>query len=197
MRLIAASCLPYASVLDEDIRAEVLGALLPMLRLYPVENQAAFEQREWQGLFAIGEELLPLLGSDTDLPLWLVCRLLERMGGEEALTRLVAVNARIAAEQSDRDALTSREMLARAYQEAGDLGQAIPVLEQLVTLSETVYGAGHPDTFAPGCGWPTPTWTAAGSAERWPATSSCSPTPSRPPPRPTCCTSGVGWPPPT
>ncbi|WP_329565139.1 tetratricopeptide repeat protein [Kitasatospora sp. NBC_01266] len=149
LRLVAASCLPYASVLDEETRAAVLATLLPLLRLYPVEQQAAFEQREWQGLFAIGEELLPLLGPDTDLPLWLVCRLLERMGREEALTRLVAVNARIAAEQSERDALASRELLARAYQEAGDLGQAIPVLEQLVTLSEAVYGAGHPDTFAP------------------------------------------------
>ncbi|WP_329581141.1 tetratricopeptide repeat protein [Kitasatospora sp. NBC_01250] len=153
MRLVTASCLPYASVLAENVRAEVLAGVEPLLRLYPVEAEAAYEQREWQGLFAIGEDLLPLLTPDTDLPLWLVCRLLERMGGEEALSRLAAINSRIAAEQgspdSSRDALASREVLARAYQEAGDLARAIPVLEQLVTLAEAVKGPGHPDTFGP------------------------------------------------
>ncbi|TQF04837.1 tetratricopeptide repeat protein [Kitasatospora acidiphila] len=147
IRLIAAGCLPYASVLDEAVRAEVLAQLRPMLQLFPHEEEAAYEPREWQALYAVGEDLLPLLTPDTDLPLWLVVRLLERMGGPEALDRLVAINTRIAAEQGGQPALASREVLARAYQQAGDLAQAIPALEQLVALSEQLMGQGHPDTF--------------------------------------------------
>ncbi|WP_051970212.1 tetratricopeptide repeat protein [Kitasatospora azatica] len=149
IRLVAGTCLPYAPVLDAAVRTEVLDQLRPLLRMFPQEAEAAYEQREWQGLYAIGEDLLPLLTPDTDLPLWLVCRLLERMGGEEALARLAEINTRIAAEQGEPGSLASREVLARAYQKAGDLNRAIPELEKLVTLSEQLLGAGHPDTFSP------------------------------------------------
>ncbi|MFE9426626.1 tetratricopeptide repeat protein [Kitasatospora sp. NPDC006697] len=147
IRLIAAGCLPYASVLDEAVRGEVLERLRPMLLRYPQEADARFEPREWQALYAVGEDLLPLLTPDTELPLWLVCRLLERIGGPEALGRLAAVNARIAAEQGGHSTLSSRQILARAYQDAGDLEREIPALEQLVELQEQVKGQGHPDTF--------------------------------------------------
>ncbi|GAA1970479.1 tetratricopeptide repeat protein [Kitasatospora viridis] len=148
IRLIAAGCLPYASVLDEAVRGEVLEQLRPLLAMFPNEAGADYEPREWQALYAVGEDLLPLLTPDTELPLWLVCRLLERIGGPEAVGRLAAVNARIAAEQGGQPELTSRQVLARAYQEAGDLEQEIPALEQLVEVSEQVMGHGHPDTFA-------------------------------------------------
>ncbi|MFI9269474.1 tetratricopeptide repeat protein [Kitasatospora sp. NPDC052896] len=151
IRLVAATCLPYASVLDAEVTDEVLGRLRPLLRLFPVEAAQAYEDREWHCLYAIGEDLLPLLTPDSDLPLWLVCRLLEKMGGEQALARLaeLAENTGRVADGDEPSALASREILARAYQQAGDLDRAIPALEQLVTLSEQVMGEGHPDTFAP------------------------------------------------
>ena len=42
--------------------------------------------------------------------------------------------------------LTARNNLARAYQDAGDLGRAIPLFEQTLADSERVLGADHPAT---------------------------------------------------
>lgn len=147
IRLVAATCLPYASVLDEPVQAQVLEQLLPLLRMFPTEAGQTYEPREWHGLYAIGEALLPLLYPGSDLPVWLVCRLLERIGGEEALRRLAAIDAQVAG-AGEPAALASREVLARAYQEAGDLDREIPTLEQIVTLTEQMVGRGHPDTFS-------------------------------------------------
>ena len=44
--------------------------------------------------------------------------------------------------------LASRNNLARAYQDAGDLGRAIPLLEQNLTGCKRVLGARHPRTLA-------------------------------------------------
>ncbi|MDH6111208.1 tetratricopeptide (TPR) repeat protein [Kitasatospora sp. MAP12-15] len=147
IRLVAATCLPYASVLDEPVQAEVLDQLVPLLRMFPTEAGQTYEAREWHGLYAIGEALLPLLTPSSDLPVWLVCRLLERIGGEEALRRLAAIDAQVA-DAGEPAALASREVLARAYQEAGDLDREIPTLEQIVTLTEQLVGRGHPDAFS-------------------------------------------------
>ena len=46
------------------------------------------------------------------------------------------------------DTLTSRNNLACAYQAAGDLGRAIPLLEQALADGVRVLGADHPDTLA-------------------------------------------------
>ena len=42
--------------------------------------------------------------------------------------------------------LTARNNLAAAYRVAGDLGRAIPLLEQALADSERVLGADHPQT---------------------------------------------------
>ncbi|MFI6300089.1 tetratricopeptide repeat protein [Nonomuraea sp. NPDC050790] len=42
--------------------------------------------------------------------------------------------------------LTSRNNLASAYRESGDLGQAVPLLEATLTDSERVLGPDHPHT---------------------------------------------------
>ena len=44
------------------------------------------------------------------------------------------------------DTLTSRNNLAYAYQDAGDLGRAIPLYEQTLADRERVLGADHPQT---------------------------------------------------
>ena len=44
------------------------------------------------------------------------------------------------------DTLTSRNNLASAYQDAGDLARAIPLFEQTLTDRERVLGPDHPDT---------------------------------------------------
>ena len=44
------------------------------------------------------------------------------------------------------DTLASRNNLAAAYESAGDLGRAIPLLEQALADSVRVLGADHPDT---------------------------------------------------
>ncbi|MFE0458469.1 NACHT domain-containing protein [Kitasatospora sp. NPDC058965] len=149
VRLVAGTCLPYATVLSDTVREEVLAQLAPVLRLYPTEAEPGYEQREWQALYGIGEELLPLLTADTDLPLWLVCRLLERIGGPAALERLAAVNNRILAEQGEPDSLVYRERLAQAIVDTGSKAQAVPAMQELVALHEQVMGPGHPDTFLP------------------------------------------------
>ncbi|MFF2124501.1 FxSxx-COOH system tetratricopeptide repeat protein [Streptomyces olivochromogenes] len=48
------------------------------------------------------------------------------------------------------DTLTSRNNLAGAYRAAGDLGRAIPLLEQTLTDSTRVLGEEHPDTLTSG-----------------------------------------------
>ncbi|WP_438494795.1 tetratricopeptide repeat protein, partial [Streptomyces asiaticus] len=46
------------------------------------------------------------------------------------------------------DTLASRNNLAGAYQEAGDLGRAIPLLKQTLTDRVRILGEEHPDTLA-------------------------------------------------
>lgn len=45
-----------------------------------------------------------------------------------------------------KKALISRNNLASAYQAAGRLAEAIPILEQTLADSERVLGTDHPDT---------------------------------------------------
>ncbi|NUT49850.1 MAG: tetratricopeptide repeat protein [Saccharothrix sp.] len=45
-----------------------------------------------------------------------------------------------------RRSLTSRDNLASAYGEAGDLGRAVPLYEATLTDSERVLGPDHPTT---------------------------------------------------
>jgi Tetratricopeptide repeat len=44
------------------------------------------------------------------------------------------------------DTLASRNNLAYAYEAAGDLGRAVPLLEQTLADSVRVLGADHPQT---------------------------------------------------
>ena len=55
------------------------------------------------------------------------------------------------------DTLHSRNNLALAYQEAGRLDEAIPLLEQTLAARERVLGPDHPDTLNRATTSPAPT----------------------------------------
>jgi tetratricopeptide (TPR) repeat protein len=122
----------------------------------PWQNRSAARDAVQQ-IMALHEHLAPYLGEQDAAVTETLLRLrgwsiwcLNELGGSFAQAieygqDLVADRERVLGE-AHPDTLTSRNSLARAYRDAGRLGEAIPLLERTLADRERVLGEAHPDT---------------------------------------------------
>ena len=144
---LATACLAAASALDGAAAAlakprdhaavrEMLGQVTALL-----ENAGAAADDA-------GEKLAGMLMRLRFLALYHLIEL------GDSMPRAIAIGEPLTADldrllgPDDPDTMRSRADLARAYREAGQLADAVPLVERTLAARERLFGAGHPSTLA-------------------------------------------------